>query len=84
MGRVSVLTPMIAITFAIAMLFLLVPPIPQDPAYHNFADKRSFLGIPNFADVMSNVPFMLGGFYGVYGLFSNRSPSLTFGLEGTR
>lgn len=37
--------------------FVLVPPIPQDPDYHNFADSRTVLGVPNFADVLSNLPF---------------------------
>src|SRR5215470_5032927 len=27
---------------------LLVPPIPQDQSYHQFADQRILLGIPNF------------------------------------
>jgi len=41
------------------------PPIAQDPSYHNFADKRSFLGVPNFADVFSNLPFIVVGFLGL-------------------
>lgn len=35
--------------------------IPQDPEYHNFADRRPFLGIPNFGDVVSNLPFCVVG-----------------------
>jgi hypothetical protein len=27
---------------------LLLPPIPQDQTYHQFADQRTLLGIPNF------------------------------------
>lgn len=41
-------------------------PIPQDEAYHNFADNRSFLGIPNFWDVMSNLPMFFIGIYGFW------------------
>jgi len=44
---------------------LLVPPIPQDPAYHLFADSRGFMGIPNFANVASNFPFLLVGVVGL-------------------
>ena len=33
-----------------------LPPIPQDQAYHQFADHRTLLGIPNFWNVVSNVP----------------------------
>ncbi|MEK7468563.1 MAG: alkaline phytoceramidase [Planctomycetota bacterium] len=35
--------------------------IPQDPEYHNFADRRPFAGIPNFGDVVSNLPFCVVG-----------------------
>ena len=42
----------------------LLPRIPQDPAYHNFADTRSWFGIPNFLNVVSNLPFLLVGFLG--------------------
>ncbi len=42
----------------------LLPPIPQDPAYHDFADRRRFLGIPNAFNVLSNVPFVLVGALG--------------------
>ena len=39
----------------------LLPPIPQDPSYHQFADQRTLLGIPNFWNVVSNLPFVLVG-----------------------
>lgn len=40
-------------------------PIAQDQAYHAFADTRSWLGLPNFLDVMSNVVFLLVGVHGL-------------------
>ncbi len=43
-----------------------VDPLPQDPAYHLFADRRSCLGIPNFADVSSNIGFALVGLWGLW------------------
>ncbi|CAN5151039.1 ceramidase domain-containing protein [soil metagenome] len=50
----------------IAVAILLAwPRIPQDPAYHQFADMRSWLGIPNFWNVVTNVPFMLAGGHGL-------------------
>ncbi|MDP3541086.1 MAG: ceramidase domain-containing protein [Elusimicrobiota bacterium] len=49
---------------AVAALFLQAP-IPQDPAYHVFADARALAGIPNFADVLSNLPFLIVGLYGL-------------------
>ncbi|MBA3901264.1 MAG: hypothetical protein H0X62_13830 [Bacteroidetes bacterium] len=44
----------------------LMPPIPQPQEYHDFTDKRPLLGIPNFMDVVSNLPFF---FIGLWGLF---------------
>ena len=56
---------LLAAAIAIIAFFLLVEPIPQDPAYHIFADGRSLLGIPNFWNVVSNLPFILVGAYGL-------------------
>jgi len=53
---------------SLAAMFLL-DPIPQDPTYHAFADSRPLLGIPNSLNVLSNIPFL---FVGAYGLFSLR------------
>jgi hypothetical protein len=41
-----------------------VPPFAQDPSYHHFADRRTLLGISNFWNVMSNLPFLLVGIAG--------------------
>ncbi len=46
-------------------LMLSSPPIGQDPQYHEFADRRAFFGIPNFWDVVSNIPFLLAGIAGL-------------------
>jgi predicted membrane channel-forming protein YqfA (hemolysin III family) len=53
----------VAVVAVLAMLF--VPPIPQDPNYHLFADTRALAGIPNFWNVVSNVPFAFAGLYGL-------------------
>lgn len=42
-----------------------MPPIAQDLAYHDFADGRAFLGIPNFGDVTGNIPFAIVGLLGL-------------------
>jgi len=39
--------------------------IPQAAAYHGLADQRDWLGIPNAADVLSNVPFLVSGILGL-------------------
>lgn len=36
-------------------------PIAQDQAYHQFADRRPLLGVPNFWNVASNLPFLCVG-----------------------
>ena len=42
-----------------------LPPVPQDPAYHNFADQRNLLGIPNLWNVVSNLPFLFVAGFGL-------------------
>lgn len=58
----------VAVT-AIAFVFF-VPPVAQDPEYHKFADRRVFLGIQNFCNVLSNLPLLIVGTMGL--LFLNR------------
>lgn len=51
---------------AISLLgLLLVPPFPQPQDYHHFADARTLLGIPNFWNVVSNLPFIAVGAIGL-------------------
>jgi hypothetical protein len=50
---------------AAALVMLFVPPIPQNPRYHAFADQRKILGVPNFFDVVSNAPFAALGAMGL-------------------
>ncbi len=45
---------------------LLLPPIPQDQSYHQFADQRALFGIPNFWNVVSNLPFLAVGAAGLW------------------
>src|SRR5262245_59012581 len=46
----------------------LAPPIPQDAAYHRFADNPTSLGIPNALNVLSNAPFVIVGALGAWAL----------------
>ncbi len=45
---------------------LLLPVIPQDQSYHDFADQRTLLGTPNFWNVISNFPFVPIGVVGLW------------------
>jgi hypothetical protein len=42
----------------------------QDAAYHNFADRRTILGIPNFWNVVTNLPFLAVAVWGLPALAS--------------
>jgi len=52
---------------AVAATFM-VPAVAQNPEYHNLADRRAIAGIPNFWDVISNLPFLLVGVLGLWHL----------------
>lgn len=41
----------------------------QPTSYHNFADQRPVLGLPNFWNVASNLPFAVLGIWGMIFLF---------------
>jgi hypothetical protein len=56
---------LLAVTAAAVLGAFLLPPIPQDPGYHGFADQRSWLGLPNAANVLSNLPFLVVGLLGL-------------------
>ncbi len=53
----------------VAMVFLLLyGPMAQNevlPDYHNFADQRTLWGVPNFWNVVSNLPFLLAAIWGL-------------------
>src|ERR1700751_767326 len=69
--------PSLLLTVAgiVATIALVLPAIPQPLSYHNFADHRSWLGIPNFGDVASNLPFAIIGFWGLLVLFVSHTAS---------
>ena len=48
---------------AVAGVFLL-DAIPQDAAYHLFADRHALFGVPNFWNVATNLPFLAVGIAG--------------------
>jgi hypothetical protein len=62
-GRLAVLLASFVACLAVILAF---GPIPQDPAYHVFADLRTCLGIPNFGNVASNLPFGVTGIAGLW------------------
>lgn len=64
------ITLLVSITLLIVIIGLLLKPIPQPLTYHNFADHKSWLGIANYLNVLSNIPMALAGIWGLFILFS--------------
>ncbi|XP_073308857.1 uncharacterized protein [Primulina huaijiensis] len=47
------------------VLMSITPAIPQSQVYHDFADQRTYFGIPNTLNVISNFPFFVVGVIGL-------------------
>lgn len=62
---------MAAIVLGSLALAFSFQPFGQNPEYHNFADRRALLGIPNFFDVASNLAFIIVGIIGLKICFTN-------------
>lgn len=58
-----------ALSAAAGLATALLPPVPQWASYHAFRDDGPWAGIPNAANVLSNLPFVL---IGAWGLLSRR------------
>src|SRR5438105_2709142 len=68
-----------ALALAAVVTLAAVPPFPQDPAYHGFADQRTLFGVPHALNVLSNLPFVVFGLFGLGWLLRPavwRSPAL--------
>jgi len=59
----------------VAIITLSLHPIAQPLSYHDFADQRAWLGIPNFGDVVSNVPFAIVGLWGLSFISTLKPPN---------
>ena len=53
------------LAIALVVLIIKISPINQDQNYHQFSDQSAFLNIPNFGNVISNVPFIVIGIFGL-------------------
>jgi Ceramidase len=69
--RVAALVILLLASFAGMMA---LDPIAQDAAYHDFADQRRMLGVPNLLDVASNIAFVIVGGLGVALCAGRRRP----------
>ena len=61
------------------LLLLVVPPFAQPLWYHDFADQRCLLCIPHMLNVVSNLPFVLVGAWGLW--YLARTPEAPEGVK---
>jgi hypothetical protein len=75
--RVGIL---LALSTLVTVVMLAIPPFAQPLWYHNFADDRTFVGVPNAANVLSNIPFVIVGVIGLWFLMSpaTKEPGRSF------
>jgi hypothetical protein len=64
----------------VTAFLILMPPLHQNASYHAFADHRTILRIPNFWDVISNLPFLIVGLIGLLRFRDTASSVLFFGV----
>ena len=79
-----------SVTVVVCAVVFMQAPIPQNPAYHSFADQREFLGLPHALNVISNLAFLLVGALGLVRLlrwnrdanraFDNPAESIPYGF----
>src|SRR5215468_5102334 len=74
---VIVFSALMAVSLA---ALLLLSPIPQDQSYHQFADQRAIFGIPNFWNVVSNIPFLAVGAIGLRRSHDDAAAVFFFGV----
>jgi hypothetical protein len=62
---------LLGFTLAVCLAAAWFPRTPQPRSYHDFADKRGWIGVANFGDVSSNVLFAVAGISGLLFLISH-------------
>jgi len=74
MKRITRLLILGVCTLTSIVIAMMLKPHPQDLSYHLFADQRTISGIPDFANVLSNIPFLFIGMYGLFLLRKSPGP----------
>ena len=54
------------------LLAIFLPAIAQNQNYHNFADQRTFFGIKNASNTLSNLAFIVVGLWGLINFYKNK------------
>jgi hypothetical protein len=79
-AKVGILVGVVVLAVGITSF---ISPIAQDPAYHQFADRRTLFGIPNFGDTASNIGFLIAGALGLAFVLGKRGRAM-FDAPGER
>lgn len=61
------------LSLSVIITLFLQAPIAQDQNYHHFVDTNNIFGLPNFWNVVSNLPFLFVGLLGVWWLISDKA-----------
>ncbi len=56
---------LVGVMLALFVGVMMLDPITQSAAYHDFADQRGLAGVPHAADVISNIAFLVAGVLGI-------------------
>jgi hypothetical protein len=62
----------LAVALVVLVALAVVPPLPEPHILRALVDERAFLGIANFLNVVSNVPLLLVGAWGLHFLTRGR------------
>jgi Ca2+/Na+ antiporter len=67
---------LVAISIVAIVTIFFIKPIPQSQEYHLFADRLTFFSIPNFWNVISNLPFLIIGGFGIVSVLNSQKINL--------
>lgn len=82
MNRLVARLPVLIVVIS-GLALVIHGPIHQFANYHDFADRRTLLGVPNAADVLSNIGFALVSLWALVRLWpARRDPRLVAGWPG--
>jgi hypothetical protein len=66
---------LISLTLLAIIAVFAMGPIAEQTAYHNFCDRRTVFGVPNFANVISNGIFLVVGIRGIFLIKGSDAPA---------
>ncbi len=73
---------LLSTSFCLIILAILIAtdPVPQDLVYHLLIDQRQWFTVPNFANIISNLPFATIGLSGFFLTLKNKETSTSWYL----